>query len=163
MTNRGHFGRFLHLLAVLLRQGPLWLIEGLSRRYSFLRKFHPRAVPGPDRLRMVFESLGGTFLKFGQMLALQPDLISLEYCDALFNLLDRVSPFPFEDVERVFVEEFGRPLSELFDSIERVPLATASIGQVHVAWLPGRKLAVKVQRPAVDVDFAGDIRAARNP
>lgn len=106
----------------------------------------------------MFEDLGGTFLKFGQMLALQPDIIPLEYCDALFNLLDRVSPFEFEHVERVFREELGRPATDVFDSIEEKALATASVGQVHVAWLNGRKLAVKVQRPAVASHFAGDIR-----
>jgi ubiquinone biosynthesis protein len=92
------------------------------------------------------------------MLALQPDILSLEYCNALFKLLDRVDPFPYEDVVRVFREDLGKAPEEIFDSIESEPIATASIGQVHVGWMAGRKVAVKVQRPAVEVDFAGDIR-----
>ncbi|HVF43026.1 MAG TPA: AarF/UbiB family protein [Pyrinomonadaceae bacterium] len=116
------------------------------------------ALSGPERLRVALEEVGGTFIKFGQMLALQPDIISLEYCDALFNLLDRVTPFAYEEVERIFFEELGARPSEAFDSFEPVPLATASVGQVHVARLGGRKLAVKVQRPNVEADFAGDIR-----
>jgi ubiquinone biosynthesis protein len=106
----------------------------------------------------MLEDLGGTFIKFGQMLALQPDIVSLEYCNALFNLLDRVTPFSTEEAERIFVEELGAPPSELFDSFDERPLATASIGQVHVGRVGGRKVAVKVQRPNVEVDFAGDIR-----
>src|SRR5262249_51159178 len=115
-------------------------------------------LTGPQRFRRLFEDLGGSFIKFGQMLALQPDIVTLEYCDELFNLLDRIAPFPYEDVERVFVHERGAPPGALFDAFEPEPLAAASIGQVHVAWLRGRKVAVKVQRPSVDVDFVGDIR-----
>jgi ubiquinone biosynthesis protein len=113
---------------------------------------------GPDRLRTALEELGGSFIKFGQMLALQPDILSLEYCNGLFDLLDRITPFDFTDVEQIFVAETGKTPVEIFDSIEPEPVATASIGQVHVAYLDGRKVAVKVQRPSVETDFAGDIR-----
>jgi len=115
-------------------------------------------LSGPDRLRTVFEELGGTFVKFGQMLALQPDVLSLEYCNGLYNLLDRVAPCAYADIERIFIEETGRSPDQIFDSFDRRPLATASIGQVHVAHLGGRKLAVKVHRPTVEREFAGDIR-----
>jgi len=104
------------------------------------------------------EDLGGTYIKFGQVLALQPDILSVEYCNELFDLLDNVPPFDFEQVEAVIVEELGQPPQELFDSFESEPLASASIGQVHVAHLDGRKLAVKVQRPTVERDFRGDIQ-----
>jgi ubiquinone biosynthesis protein len=69
-----------------------------------------------------------------------------------------VAPFPWEEAERIFREETGRPFGGEFDALERRPVATASIGQVYVAWKGGVKLAVKVQRPAVETDFAGDIR-----
>ena len=121
----------------------------------------PGAFPhlsGPKRLKVAFEELGGTFIKFGQMLALQPDVLTLAYCNELFDLLDRCSPFDYAEVEQIFVTEFGKPPSEIFDSFEPVPLATASIGQVHVGQLGGRKVAIKVQRPSVHTDFANDIR-----
>src|SRR5262249_8273835 len=108
-------------------------------------------------LRAVIEEVGGTFLKFGQMLALQPDILSLEYCRELTNLLDRIAPFSYEEVARIFVEELGRAPKAVFDSFDEQPLATASIGQVHVASLNNRKYAVKVQRPNVERDFAGDV------
>lgn len=145
-----HVGRVLavHGLAhALVRTGWAW-----PRRLVPLTK-----LTGPQRFRRLFEDLGGSFIKFGQMLALQPDIVTLEYCDELFNLLDRIAPFAYEDVERVFIEELGAPPADFFDAFVRDPLATASIGQVHAAVLNGRKVAVKVQRPSVDVDFMGDI------
>jgi ubiquinone biosynthesis protein len=132
---------------------------GRLPRWRWLRRRWPATdLPGPERLRVMLEELGGTFVKLGQMLALQPDILSLEYCNALFNLLDRVAPFDFAAVERTFVEELGRTPAEVFDSFDRRPIAAASIGQVHVARMRGRTLAVKVQRPTVEADFGGDIR-----
>jgi predicted unusual protein kinase regulating ubiquinone biosynthesis (AarF/ABC1/UbiB family) len=131
---------------------------GLARRPWLARRLPPGDLSGPERVRTLIEDLGGTFVKFGQMLALQPDILSLEYCDALLKLLDRVEPFPYQDVDRVVREELGRSPEEVFDRFERRPIATASIGQVHVAYRGQRKLAVKIQRPAVETEFAGDIR-----
>jgi ubiquinone biosynthesis protein len=121
----------------------------------------PRGVDGPERLRLILEDVGGTFLKFGQVLALQPDILPREYCNALFDLLDRVPPFGPTEVERVFRQELGKQPDEIFDSFDLVPLASASIGQVHVAYRDGAKLAVKVQRPEVEQSFAPDLRVMR--
>jgi ubiquinone biosynthesis protein len=115
-------------------------------------------LSAPARLRVALEELGGSFIKFGQMLALQPDILSLEYCNGLFDLLDRITPFDYTAVEQIFLTEIGKRPAEIFDSFAPEPVATASIGQVHVAYLDGRKVAVKVQRPNVETDFAGDIR-----
>jgi predicted unusual protein kinase regulating ubiquinone biosynthesis (AarF/ABC1/UbiB family) len=151
--------RLVHVGAVLARHALAYLIGARLERWPRVAQRLPSGrLSGPDRLRTLFEDLGGTFVKFGQMLALQPDVLSLEYCNALFNLLDRVAPCAYEDVARLFVEETGRAPDVIFDSFDREPLATASIGQVHVARLDGRKLAVKVHRPNVDHEFAGDIR-----
>src|SRR5439155_11053274 len=150
--------RLARLLAVLARHGAAHVASRRRPRWRWLASRWPKPVTGPERLRSVFEDLGGTFIKFGQMLALQPDIVSLEYCDALFNLLDRVAPFDMADVERTFVEELGRPPAELFDTFDAKPLATASVGQVHVATLRGRRVAVKVRRPSVEAEFGGDIR-----
>jgi len=149
--------RPLHVMRVLFAHGLARLI--VRSGWVWPRRLMPlAALTGPQRFRRLLEDLGCSFIKFGQMLALQPDIVTLEYCDELFNLLDRIAPFPYADVERVFVEELGATPDELFDRFEREPLATASIGQVHVASIRGQKVAVKVQRPNVDVDFGGDIR-----
>lgn len=151
--------RLLHILRVLLVYGLARVVARRGAVGPRIGRLVPLArLTGPQRFRRLFEDLGGSFIKFGQMLALQPDIVTLEYCDELFNLLDRIAPFPYEHVERTFVEEFGETPATLFDQFDREPLATASIGQVHVAVLRGRKVAVKVQRPSVDVDFMGDIR-----
>ena len=159
MTPRAQAARLLHILRVLVRHGLTFLIVRYARFWPWLPgRLALARLTGPQRFRRLFEDLGGSFIKFGQMLALQPDIVSLEYCDELFNLLDRLAPFPVEDVERMFLEELGHSTGELFDEFDPQPLATASIGQVHTAKLAGRKVAVKVQRPSADTDFMGDIR-----
>ena len=156
IEGRVQLRRLLHIAGVLLTHAVARVVALHARP---LQRFVPLArLTGPQRFRRLFEDLGGSFIKFGQMLALQPDIVTIEYRDELFNLLDRIAPFPYEQVERVIVEELGAGPDELFDRFDREPLATASIGQVHVALLDGRKVAVKVQRPAVEVDFMGDIR-----
>lgn len=130
----------------------------LERWPGLASRLPPAELPEPQRLRRILEDLGGTFIKLGQMLALQPDVLPLQYCNALFDLLDRVPPIGYRDVESVMTEELGRPPEEVFDRFDRRPLASASIAQVHVATFRGREVAVKVQRPTVETDFAGDIR-----
>ncbi|MCH9651603.1 MAG: phosphotransferase [Deltaproteobacteria bacterium] len=152
--------RFLFVAGTVIRHG---LAHALDRRWPRLaarcsRWLPQPGLPGPERLRVGLEELGGTFIKLGQMLALQPDIVPLEYCNALFKLLDKVDPFGWPEVERIVEEELGRSPDEIFESIEREPLATASVGQVHVAWLDGQKVAVKVQRPSVETEFWSDIR-----
>ncbi len=110
---------------------------------------------------MLLEEVGGSFLKFGQVLSLQPDILPRAYCDALFDLLDRVPSFPYRDVERTFVEDLGRRPSDIFDTFDTRPIASASIGQVHVATLDGRRMAVKVRRPTVERDFETDLAVMR--
>jgi ubiquinone biosynthesis protein len=159
MVFRSSVRRLAHLVAVIVRHGFSHALSVANNRWPMLDRYAAvRRLSGPERLRAMLEDMGGTFIKFGQMLALQPDILPLEYCNALFNLLDRVAPFPFAHVEATFMNEFGKSPHEIFESIEKKPIATASIGQVHAARLNGRKVAVKVQRPNVEADFRGDIR-----
>lgn len=117
-----------------------------------------RARPGPVRLRMALEELGGTWVKLGQTLALRLDLLPAAYCYELFGLLNEVAPFPYAEVERIIRGELGGEIADLFASFEPEPFGAASIGQVHDAVLPsGAAVAVKVQRPGVELLFATDI------
>jgi ubiquinone biosynthesis protein len=154
-----HFRRLAWIARVLAAHALAHALGPRLDRLPWLARHLPTGtLTRPQRLAATLEDLGGTFIKLGQMLALQPDILSLEYCDALFDLMDQVAPFAWEEASRVFQEETGRSPDEAFDRFDRRPIATASIGQVYVAWKDGSKLSVKVQRPAVETDFKGDIR-----
>ena len=114
-------------------------------------------MPGPERLRLLLEELGGSYLKFGQILSLQVDTLPREYCKALLNLLDRVPPFGKEEVRTIFLEEFAKPPEELYREFHYEPIASASIGQAHRAILrDSTVVAVKVQRPGIQDVFRRD-------
>jgi ubiquinone biosynthesis protein len=98
----------------------------------------------------LFRDLGATFIKVGQIMSTRPDLIPDHVSRALEHLQDDVGPFPFEAVVRTLETDFGRPMSALFAEFAPVPIASASVSQVHKARLPnGRIIAVKVRRPNV--------------
>src|SRR5262245_46178634 len=127
MFLRSTIQRLLHLVSVIVRHGLTHALSAANNRWPMLSRYAAvRRLSGPERLRAMLEDMGGTFIKFGQMLALQPDILPLEYCNALFNLLDRVAPFPFVHVEATFMNEFGKSPHEVFDSIDKKPIATAS-------------------------------------
>jgi ubiquinone biosynthesis protein len=154
--------RLVHILIVLLGHAATRYARSLVERFGWLaRRLPPTGLSGPERLRRVFEDLGGSFIKLGQMLAMQPDILPLEYCNALYDLLDHVNPVPADAIARVIREDTGSAPAELFDRFELVPLASGSIGQVHVAWKDGRKLAVKVQRPDARSNFDRDVKLMR--
>ena len=106
------------------------------------------------------ESLGPTFIKLGQILSTRADLLPPAYLDALARLQDQVEPFPYEDVERTIREELGVRVSHAFAEFDVLPVAAASLGQVHRAVLRGgREVAVKVQRPGVRERVDRDLSA----
>ena len=107
-------------------------------------------VPRGARLRMALERLGPIFVKFGQVLSTRRDLLPLDVADELAHLQDRVPPFPGVQAVAMVEKAFGRRLAEIFDDFDRVPVASASIAQVHFATLKsGREVAVKVLRPGM--------------
>lgn len=112
----------------------------------------------PEKLRLILEDLGPTFVKLGQILSMRPDVLPQEYCDELVKLRTEVHPLPFETIRAVIEKECGAKLADLFASVEEMPLGSASIAQVHKAVLRnGRKVVVKVQRPGIYEVMAKDI------
>ena len=106
------------------------------------------------------EALGPTFVKLGQILSTRADLLPPPYLDALARLQDQVEPFPYEDVERTIRAELGVRVSHAFVEFDKLPIAAASLGQVHRAVLRGgREVAVKVQRPGIHEQIEKDLSA----
>jgi ubiquinone biosynthesis protein len=109
-------------------------------------------------LRELLDELGPTFVKFGQLLSMRPDVLPPDIIAELRGLQDDVSPFPYEQAEEVVRAELGQPIERLFRDFDPVPIAAASIGQVHRATLPnGRDVAVKVQRPGAQRQIEADL------
>ena len=124
-------------------------IKGLRRVISLGRRLD---APRGQRLREALEQLGPIFVKFGQVLSTRRDLLPPDIADELTHLQDRVPPFPSEVAVATIERAFGKPLDAVFSEFDRVPVASASIAQVHFATLrdgrhAGREVAVKVLRP----------------
>lgn len=113
-----------------------------------------------EELAKDLEKLGPTFIKLGQLLSTRADLLPAPYLDALTRLQDQIEPFSYEEVERIVSSELGVRLSKAFEEFDPVPLAAASLAQVHRAWMrDGRAVVVKVQRPDIRELIVGDLDA----
>ncbi|MCM1981472.1 ABC1 kinase family protein [Lyngbya confervoides] len=110
-------------------------------------------------IRTTLLELGPTFIKAGQLFSTRSDLFPSEYVEELSKLQDRVPAFKFDLVERIIWQDFGRTIPDLFKSFDPIPLAAASLGQVHKAQLhSGEEVVVKIQRPGLKKLFDIDLR-----
>ncbi len=131
---------------LLAHQRTRWLLAPLKILLFSRNTTAPRAV----RLRLALESLGPIFVKFGQVLSTRRDLLPTDIADELAKLQDQVPPFPSEQAVAVLELAYGKKLSEVFRSFDELPVASASVAQVHFAVLPnGREVAVKILRPGM--------------
>lgn len=112
----------------------------------------------PEKLRLILEDLGPTYIKLGQIMSLHSDILPEAYCEELMRLCSDVAPMPFEQVEEVIQDSFGCSWKEIFASMEEKPLGAASIAQVHRAVLKnGEQVVVKVQRKGIYKLMSRDI------
>jgi ubiquinone biosynthesis protein len=112
----------------------------------------------PERLRMAFAELGPTFIKLAQLLSSRPDLITVQFADEFKKLQDEVPPFPTADAKRIIEEDTKLPIHMIFKHFDDMPIAAASIAQVHRATLiDGSDVVVKVQRPNIREQIESDI------
>jgi len=154
-----HIQRYRQILTVLLKYGfgdlinslkiEQYLEIGLQIIYKKKRE-QIGTLTRAERVRMALEELGPTFIKLAQILSTRPDLIPFEYIQELSKLQDHVPPFSYEDVKEIIKKETGKSPEEIFEHLEKKPLAAASIAQVHKAQLKdGSDVIVKIQRPGI--------------
>jgi predicted unusual protein kinase regulating ubiquinone biosynthesis (AarF/ABC1/UbiB family) len=114
-------------------------------------------------IRETFLDLGPTFIKLGQLFSTRADLFPIEYVEELSKLQDRVPAFDYEQVETIIQEDFGKTIEQLYHHFDPVPLAAASLGQVHKAQLhSGEEVVVKVQRLGLRRLFGIDLAILKN-
>lgn len=131
----------------------------LGRTRSRTRSGEPWRPALADELRHGFEHLGPTYTKLGQMVASTPGVFPEFLVDGMQGCLDEVRPLRLDTVLGVVESELGAPASELFAHFDPEPLASASIGQVHVArTVDGTEVVVKVQRPGISDRIHTDLR-----
>lgn len=138
-NENGYKGRFREIAAVLHKHE---ISKGIT----------------PEKLRLILEDLGPTFVKVGQLMSLRSDILPKNYCDELQKLCSDVPPMPFYEVEKVLRDSFGYEWQEEFEWIDETPLGSASIAQVHRARLKtGEEVVIKVQRKGIYETMARDI------
>jgi ubiquinone biosynthesis protein len=154
-----HLNRYRQILGILLKYGFGDWLEHLNigqifergiQMISRTRRERMERLTRAERIRMAVEELGPTFIKLAQILSTRPDLIPPDLAQELGKLQDRVPPFPFGEVREIVESELKASLEGEFRRFEEIPLAAASIGQVHRAQLrDGQEVVVKVQRPGI--------------
>lgn len=163
-----HLIRYQQIIGIILKYGFDNILDAMNiDRYieSGLKlipftKPHERMekLSRNQRIRMALEELGPTFIKMGQVLSSRPDLIPMDLIAELSKLQDEIPAFGFDQVKETFTAEFGKPLHQVFHSMDEQPFASASIGQVHRASVTGEdRLAVKIQRPGIRKTIEADL------
>lgn len=141
------------IIEVLFRHG--W---DYMRRLLTGGKADEPQLPTPAVLKNILVDLGPVYVKLGQLMSTRPDLLSAPYIEELSTLQDEVPPVSWSEIEVVIRKQLQRPLEETFATINPVPVAAGSIAQTHRATLKdGREVALKVQRPGIDIIVSQDI------
>jgi ubiquinone biosynthesis protein len=159
-----HLKRYGQIAALLMKYGRSDLVRnaGLEAVLEDTAAAEAGDQPEAEELAADLEAMGPTFTKLGQLLSSRVDLVPPAYIAALTRLQESVQPFGQEEAERIVQEELGVKLRQAFSEFDPVPVAAASLGQVHRAKLPsGREVAVKVQRPDVRETVVNDLEVLR--
>lgn len=157
--SKKHFRRYQEIIKVFFHHGFGFILdqvnlEGYSLWHAFpYKKCNITANHNANlaiHFRLALEELGPTFIKFGQILSTRPDLLPPPYIAELSKLQDTVPSEPWEKIRDFLITELGRDLEEVFTFIDPIPLAAASLAQVHAATLKdNREVVVKIQRPDI--------------
>ncbi|OQS31614.1 ubiquinone biosynthesis regulatory protein kinase UbiB [Chromobacterium haemolyticum] len=161
--------RFIKIVGTCYRFGLDDFLEGNSKLgfvhklFALLPRRRDASAPLPQRVRLALESLGPIFVKFGQVLSTRRDLLPPDYADELARLQDQVPPYDGLQAREMIERSLGRKVDELYVDFDNTPVASASVAQVHKAWLRqpdggrGREVAVKVLRPGIQPVIEQDL------
>ncbi len=145
-----------HGFADLLERGGVWALLGRKEQVDLTPEARRESVA--RRFRSLLNELGPTYIKLGQVLSTRADMLPAAFIEELATLQDQVPPFPLEQVRAQLKDSLGKPLEELFKEFDPVPVAAASIAQVHRAVThEGREVVVKVQRPGIAEQIRSDL------
>jgi predicted unusual protein kinase regulating ubiquinone biosynthesis (AarF/ABC1/UbiB family) len=153
--------RYKDVALLLVKYGRSDLVKqaGLADHVD-LDEVSEETTPKAEELALDLEKLGPTFIKLGQLLSTRADLLPPAYLEALSRLQDQIEPFPYEEVDRIVSGELGVRISKAFGDFDPVPLAAASLAQVHRAHMrDGRAVVVKVQRLNIREQIVEDLEA----
>jgi ubiquinone biosynthesis protein len=155
-------GRFKDIITILLKYGFDDIVERLELPGANVVKKVNKLNHGLDtheRIRLAFQELGPTFVKFGQIMSLRPDLVPPDLIAELSKLQDEVDSVEKSQIQKIIEDNYGRPIEETFSIFDPDPLAAASISQVHKGVLKasGRIVAIKVQRPDIRSKMKTDL------
>lgn len=165
-----YFKRYREIIGILVKYG----FEDIVAHTRFKSLNWQRFMPDRDgrhamqftryeRIRLACEELGATFIKFGQILSNRADLFPQDLLIQLEKLQDKVPSVPFNELKPKLEREFGKPLEEVFESIVEIPLASASIAQVHKVKLKtGEDAVLKIQKPSIRKNVTADIEIMRD-
>jgi len=160
------FRRYRQIINILVKHGFGGLLELLKLRRVFgRRKQLDESLPSPraKRLRLALEELGPTFIKAGQMLSTRPDIVPADIFQELQKLQDQIPPIAASEIMPEIESELKSPIESVFSDFDEIPIAAASIGQVHRARLnTGEDVAVKIQRPDIRRVIEKDIDILRS-
>lgn len=152
----GQAGRYAALARLMVRHGPT-LRAGASEE-----TITPEVEADAEQLASDLESMGPTFVKLGQLLSTRSDLLPEAHLRALARLQDDLQPFSSDEAQAVFESELHLRVKDAFAEFDPIPMAAASLGQVHRARLAnGRRVVVKIQRPGIEEVVAADLDALR--
>jgi ubiquinone biosynthesis protein len=162
-----HFGRYREVATVLVkyRLDDFVRILGLEKFLPFHRmppSFHKQTLSKPVRTRMALEELGTTFVKLGQILSTRTDILPRDFIRELSKLQDSLKPIDYSVIRELIKTELGKPVEEIFASLDPSALGVASIGQVHAGTLKdGREVVTKVRKPGVYEQVNEDLEILR--
>jgi ubiquinone biosynthesis protein len=141
------------------RPAPAFVLRVVAAFLRPLLLAELRGLPFPVQLRRRLELLGTTYIKLGQIMAIREDLLPTQICRELTHLFDEIPPIPFREVHALLAERLGRPPELLFESIDPVPLGSASIAQVHRARTAGGDdVVIKVMKPGIPAAVQADLK-----